>query len=240
MEGPQIIFVIPLFGGIPVTETIVNSWIIMAAIAILCKFLTHKMQKIPKGRQVIAEKLVLMVDNLVDQTMGKKGRKFAPYIATLFAFSLLGSLSSLLGMRPLTADLNTTLGWALVTFFMIQYYNIRTHGIKGYLKGFLQPLPLLLPMNIISEAVNPISMSFRHFGNIAAGVVITSLLYGALASASTLLLGWIPNAFIQSIPILQLGLPAILSIYFDLFTSFLQAFIFCMLTMVFVSNVMED
>ena len=224
MEGPQIIFVIPLFGGIPVTETIVNSWIIMAAIAILCKFLTHKMQKIPKGRQVIAEKLVLMVENLVDQTMGKKGRKFAPYIATLFAFSLLGSLSSLLGMRPLTADLNTTLGWALVTFF----------------KGFVQPMPLLLPMNIISEAVNPISMSFRHFGNIAAGVVITSLIYGALASASTLLLGWIPNAFIQSIPILQLGLPAILSIYFDLFTSFLQAFIFCMLTMVFVANVMEE
>ncbi len=197
------------------------------------------MQKVPKGRQVIAEKLVLMIDGLVEETMGKDKMRFAPYIGALFIYSAACSLSSLVGLRPPTADLNTTLGWALVTFLMVQYNSIRSHGVGGYLKSFLSPTPVMLPMNIMSEAVNPISMSFRHFGNIAAGTVITSLLYTGLAAASTALLGWIPNAFLSSIPILQLGLPALLSIYFDLFSSCLQAFIFCMLTMVFVANAID-
>ena len=239
MEGPKIIFEIPIFGGIPVTETIVNSWIVIVFIAFLCKFLTWKMQNVPKGKQVLAEKLVLMINGLVEQTMGKDKMRFAPYIGALFVYSATCSLSSLVGLRPPTADLNTTLGWALVTFAMVQYNSIRSHGILGYLKGFLSPTPVMLPMNIVSEAVNPISMSFRHFGNIAAGTVITSLLYGALAAASTVILGWIPNTFISTIPILQLGLPALLSIYFDLFSSCLQAFIFCMLTMVFVANAID-
>ncbi|MBQ7822374.1 MAG: F0F1 ATP synthase subunit A [Clostridia bacterium] len=237
MNGPKIMFEIPIFGGIPVTETVTNTWIIMAFIVLLSIWLTHDMKKVPSGKQVIAEKLVGMLYNMVEKNMGKGYVNFfAPYIGALFTLSALGSLSSLLGMRPLTADFSTTLGWALLSFMMIQGNNIRCNGIKGWLKGFIEPVPLLLPINIIGEIANPISMSFRHFGNIAAGMVITSLLYGALASLSAVVLQWIPNTFINSIPIFQLGLPAILSIYFDLFTSFLQAYIICMLTMVFVAN----
>lgn len=236
MNGPKIMFEIPLFGGIPVTETVTNTWIIMAFIVIVCIWLTHGMKKVPSGKQVIAEKIVGMLYNMVESTMGKGYISFAPYIGTLFTLSVLGSLSSLLGMRPLTADLSTTLGWALVTFVMVQGNNIRCNGVKGWLKGFIEPLPFLLPINLIGEIANPISMSFRHFGNIAAGMVITSLMYGALASLSAVLLQWIPSVFISSIPIFQLGVPAILSIYFDLLTSFLQAYIICMLTMVFVSG----
>lgn len=117
----------------------------------------------------------------------------------LMIFSLCGSLISLLGARPVTADFNTTLGWALVTFVMIQYNNIRAHGVKGYLKGFVQPIPLLLPLNIISEAATPVSMSFRHFGNLAAGVVITELVYSGLAALSTALLK-------IDIPVFQIGI----------------------------------
>ena len=148
-------------------------------------------------------------------------------------YSLCGSLISLLGARPVTADFNTTLAWALVTFVMVQWNNIRAHGIGGYLKGFVQPVPFLLPLNLISEAATPVSMSFRHFGNVAAGVVITELIYSALAGLTSLL-------FHIDIPILQIGLPAVLSLYFDLFTAVLQAFIFCMLTMVFISNAASD
>ena len=165
--------------------------------------------------------------------MGKKFMGYAPFILALMIFSVCGSLISLLGVRPVTADFNTTLGWSLVTFVLIQYNNIRAHKLGGYLKGFAQPLPFMLPLNLISEVATPISMSFRHFGNVAAGVVITTLIYGGLASLSTALLH-------ISVPILQLGLPAFLSIYFDLFTGFLQAFIFCMLTMVFISNAASD
>lgn len=237
MNGPQILFRIPIFGGIPVTETVVNTWIIMAVITALCIWLTRGMRTVPvKKRQLVAEKLVSMLYHLVESVMGKQYTKFAPYIGTLFTISIVGSLSSLVGMRPLTADLSTTLGWALVTFTMVQITNIRHHGVGGWLKSFTQPIVVMTPLNLISEIANPISISFRHFGNIAAGMVITSLLYGALASLSAVVLQIIPNAFISSIPIFQAGLPAVLSVYFDLFTSFLQAYIICMLTMVFVSS----
>ncbi len=229
MEGPKIIFTIPLLGGIPVTETVVNSWFIILAVFIACRLITRRLQKVPSGVQVLAEKYVTMVCKLVDDTMGKNKQRYAPYIGTVFLFSALGSLISLLGCRAVTADLNTTLSWALVTFVMTQWGGIRTKGLLSWLKGFLDPVPVMLPMNIMSELVNPISLSFRHFGNISAGMVITMLIYSGLAALTNIVFqGLLP------VPIFQLGLPAILSIYFDVFSGVLQAFIFCMLTMVFV------
>ncbi len=240
MNGPKIIFRIPILGGIPVTETIVNMWVIMAIIVAICIYLTRGMKVKPTcKKQIIAEELVKMLNGFVKGTMGEKHLKFAPYIGTLFIMSMAGSISSLFGVRPYTADLSVTLGWALVTFVMVQYFKIRTNGFIGYIKGFFDPVPFMLPMNVIGEIANPISMSFRHFGNIAAGMVITSLLYGALASLSAVILQFIPNAFLSSIPVFQLGLPAILSVYFDLFSSFLQAYIITMLTMVFVASANE-
>ena len=234
MEGPKILFRINLLGGINITDTIIASWCIILAVFIVSKILTRKLSKIPTRKtQLVAEKIVTMIDSLVESTMGKKFMGYAPFILALMIFSVCGSLISLLGVRPVTADFNTTLGWSLVTFVLIQYNNIRAHKLGGYLKGFAQPLPFMLPLNLISEVATPISMSFRHFGNVAAGVVITTLIYSGLAALSTTL-------FHISIPILQLGLPAFLSIYFDLFTGFLQAFIFCMLTMVFISNAASD
>ena len=232
VKGPEILWKI---GPVTITETIRNGWIIMAVIVLVCIWLTRGLRlRNPGKRQIVAEKLVSMVYNLVETTMGKKYTKFAPYIGTLFTFSILGSLSSLVGARPMTGDINTTLGWALVTFFMVQINNIRVNGVWGWLKGFAAPVPLMLPMNIISEFANPVSIAFRHFGNIASGIIISALVYAALAAGSEALLG---STFLSGIPILQIGIPAVLSIYFDLFTSFLQAYIICMLTMVFVSGV---
>lgn len=240
MNGPRILFRIPVLGGIPVTETVRNMWVIMAIIVGICIFLTRGLEVRPtRKRQIIAEKLVGMLNSFVNETMGAGHEKFIPYIGALFTMSICGSLSSLFGVRPYTADLSVTLGWALVTFCMVQFTSIKTKGVGGWLKGFIEPVPFLLPLNLVGEIANPISIAFRHFGNIAAGMVITSLLYGALASLSAIILGFIPNAFINSIPILQLGLPAVLSIYFDLFTSFLQAYIISMLTMVYVAGAGE-
>ena len=235
VSGPKILFE---YGSFHITETIVNGWIIMAVSVLLCIWLTRGLKvQGPSKKQIVAEKLVLMANNMVRGTMGEKYLSFAPYIGTLFAFSVLGSLSSLLGMRPMTGDLNTTLGWALVTFVLVQGNNIRVNGLGGWLKSFVQPVAVMLPMNIIGEIANPISMAFRHFGNIASGIVISTLIYSALGALSSTILSFIPVEFINSIPILQVGLPAMLSIFFDLFTGFLQAYIFCMLTMSFVSGV---
>lgn len=234
MNGPRIYTEIPIFGGIPITETMVNSWIVMAVIVIFALVATRKLQRVPGKLQSAVEIGVESLYKLVEDTMGKDKLSFAPYIGTLFLFSLLCSLSSLFGLRPPTGDLNTTAGWALVTFFLVQFNGIRRKGIKGWLKGFVEPIPFMLPLNIVSEFANPLSLAFRHYGNIAAGIVITSLVYQGLGGLSSAIFGsWLP-------PILQIGLPAILSIYFDLFTSVLQAFIFCILTMSFVAMAMDD
>ena len=238
VTGPGIVFTIPLLGGIRVSETIVNSWLIMAVLTVLAFWLTRDLKvRNPGKKQIVAEKLVLTVQSLVKEVMGVKNIAFVPYIGALFAFSMFSSLSSVTGLRPPTGDLNTTLGWALVTFFMVQFFNIKNKGLWGWIKGFFEPVVLMAPLNLIGEIANPISMAFRHFGNIASGIVITTLLYGALAKISEICLGWIP--FIGTIPLLQAGVPALLSIYFDVFTSFLQAYIISMLTMVYVSAANE-
>lgn len=235
MNGPKVIFTIPLFSGIEVTESIVNMWIIMAVLVLASVWLTRGLRlRNPSKKQLVLEKLVTMLNNLVKDTMGEKYMSFAPYIGTLFLISITGSLSSLTGLRPYTGDLSVILAWSVVTFVMIQANGIKQLGIGGYLRSFAQPAPFITPLNIISEIASPVSMTFRHFGNIAAGLVITSLVYGGLASLSSAVMSWIPNDFLASIPILQAGLPAVLSVYFDLFTSFLQAYIICMLTMVFI------
>ena len=237
MNGPKVIFTIPLFGGIKVTESIVNMWIIMAVLVIASIWLTRGLKvRNPSKKQLALEKLVTMLYSLVKDNMGEGYMSFAPYIGTLFALSIVGSLSSLTTIRPYTADLSVILSWAIVTFLMIQANNIRNHGVFGWLKSFSQPVAFITPLNIISEIANPVSMTFRHFGNIAAGLVITSLVYGGLASLSAAVLSWMPSEFLASIPILQVGIPAVLSVYFDLFTSFLQAYIICMLTMVFIKS----
>ncbi|MBR5535606.1 MAG: F0F1 ATP synthase subunit A [Clostridia bacterium] len=240
ITGPRILFEIPILGGIRITETIFNGWIVILLVSFLAWFLTRNMvTKNPGKRQLAAEKIYSMLMNLVEGVMGKKWTGFAPYIGALFAYSMFGSLLSLTGLRSVTGDLSTTGAMAILTTIMVIATNIRTNGVFGWLKSYTQPVALITPINIISEIANPVSMAFRHFGNIAAGIVITSLMYAALAAASNLILGWIPVEFIANIPILQVGLPAVLSIYFDLFTGFLQAYIICMLTMVNVSGAGE-
>jgi len=244
VTGAKILFKIPIFGGIPITETIINTWLVMALIVGVCIFLTRGMQVHARTRrQVIAEYLVGMVNNLVKSNMGERFMGYAPFIGALFSLSMLSSLSSLLGLYAPTGDLSTCAGWAILVFVVITYYKIKTQRIGGYMKSFTEPIFIMTPLNIIGEFATPISMAFRHFGNIASGSVVTLLLYGGLASLSTGILGLIPGALgdvLSQIPIFQLGIPAILSIYFDLFTSVLQAFIFCMLTMMYIKLACEE
>ncbi len=239
VTGARIWFTIPIFGGINITATQVNSMLVIALIAGLCAWLTHDLKVRPTTkRQLVAEYIVEAATNLVRSNMGEKFLGFTPFIAGLISLSALSSLLSLTGLYAPTADLNTELGWALMVFVLITYYKMKA-GVGVYAKSFLQPIPVLLPFNILSELATPISMAFRHFGNIASGGVISSLVYAALAVASHAVLGWLPG-FLGEIPWLQAGLPAVLSIYFDLFSGCLQAFIFCMLTMIYISMAAQD
>lgn len=236
ITGAKIYFEIPVFGGIPVTETQVNSLIVLVLVTILCLVLTHNLKVKPTSkRQLIAEWIVEKVEGLVKENMGEKFMSYTPFIAALLSLSAVSSLLSLITLYPPTADLNTIAGWAILVFGLITFYKIKTGGIGGYLKGFTEPIAVLTPFNILSEVATPISMAFRHFGNIVSGIVISTLVYAALAAASNALLGWLPG-LLGKIPFLQVGIPAILSIYFDVFSSLMQAFIFSMLTMLYIAN----
>ena len=240
INGPKILFTLPVFGGINISESIVHTWIVMAIITFVCWWLTRDLSVQNPGRkQIIAEKLVTMAQGLVDSNMGTQWREYTPYVATILAFSFLCSLMSVAGLRSPTADFSVTLAMALVTFTLIQYNYLKYKGFIGFFTRLTEPIIVMTPMNIIGEIATPLSLSLRHFGNIASGAVITALVYGALASLSKLILGWIPNTFIASIPIAQVGIPAVLSLYFDLFSSAIQAYIFCMLTMANISGTAE-
>lgn len=224
------------FGNI-VTQTTVSLFVVTIILLIMAKLATRNLGKRPGGLQVIVEKLVNMLYGLVEDTMGKHNAKFAPYIGTLFLSSIVGSLIGTTAIfRSATGDLSVTLAWALVTTGMVWYNNIKNFGFKAWLKGFTEPIVVMTPMNIVSEIAQPISMAFRHFGNVAGGSVLTSLIYAALAVATKAVFGWLPAKLLEVFPpILQAGVPAILSLYFDFFSGFVQAFVFCLLTMVYVA-----
>ncbi len=234
-NGAKIYFIIHTpIGDINITQTVISIFVVTIALLIIARLAGGKLSKRPGKFQVVVEKLVNMLYNLVEETMGKHNLRFAPYIGTIFLTSI---FSTLIGMtqlfRSATADLSVTLAWALVTTGMVWYYNIRNMGFFGWLKGFTEPIAVMTPMNIVSEIAQPISMAFRHFGNVVGGNVLTALIYTALAGLSNMALGWI-SAELALLPVFQIGIPAFLSIYFDLFSGFVQAFVFSLLTMVYV------
>ena len=217
-----------------ITQTTISLLAVTIILIIVARLATKRLTKRPGRFQVVVEKLVGMLYGLVEDTMGKHNLKFAPYIGTLFLSSIFGTL---LGMtqifRSTTADLSVTAAWALVTMGMVWYNNIKNFGFGTWLKGFTEPIVVMTPMNVISEIATPVSMAFRHFGNVAGGSMLTALIYTALAGLSQLIFGWLPG-LLGEIPFFQTGIPAILSLYFDLFASFVQAFVFSLLTMIYV------
>ena len=283
VDGAFIYFTLPILGGINITQTTVSHLIVTIFLCSLSIYLGKRLKKRPDGLQVMVEKGVMMLHNMVVETMGEHNAHWMPFIATIFLSSICGSFIGLTGfLRSSTADLSCTIVWALMVSVIIWYNNIKNNGFLGWLKGFTEPIVVMTPMNIISEIAQPISMAFRHFGNVAGGGVITTLIYTSLSMASAALLnviaanGWVMSAvllvagaaliflwkkngkklpmfvgivcavlgffgllqalgILSGVPVLAYGIPAVLSCYFDLFSGFVQAYVFTLLTMVYIS-----
>lgn len=217
-----------------ITEAQVNSWAVVIAVFFLCLYLTHGISaKAHTKRQLLLEWVIEQTENLVDGNMGKAFAGFAPFIASVIAISAFSSLVSLLGLYPPTSDINIIAGWAIAVAGIITYYRFKC-GPLGYVKSFCDPIGMA-PLNIINEIATPVSMTFRHYGNIISGVVVSVLVGAGLQGLSQLILGSIPG-ILGEIPLLQIGIPAVLSVYFDIFSGCLQAYIFAMLTMMYVSG----
>ncbi len=235
VTGAQIYYTVDMpLQPLYISEAQVVSLAVILAILGLCLFLTRHLKVRPTTkRQLIAEMIVEKTEALVRDNMGPRFMGFSPFIAAVMALSALSSLACLLGLYAPTSDINIVAGWAILVFILITHYKLKG-GVVNYLKGYLEPIPVMLPMNILSEFSTPISMSFRHYGNVLSGSVIAVLIASALNGLSSMVLGWLPG-FLGNIPWLRFGLPAILSLYFDIFSGCMQSFIFAMLTMLNIS-----
>ena len=213
-------------GEVLISDAVINTYIIVILLSIFAIYINSKIKKAnpnekPKGILNFIEILVDGVNSLVSSTMGEKHISFAPYIGTLALYLAVANLFGLLGFTPPTSNYSVTFTLAIMTFFLTQYYGLKYKGLGGYIKGFFEPIWFLFPINLIGELANPISLSFRLFGNVLSGVIIMTLLYGALGFLS---------------PIIA----PVFHGYFDIFSGLIQTFIFIMLTMVFVSMAAEE
>ena len=284
VTGAFVYFTIPILVGIPLTQTTVSSLVVALLLIFASIKLGKNLQKRPTGIQVLVEKGVSMIYNLTTSVMGAHNANWAPFMGTIFLSSLCGSLIGLTGfLRSSTADLSCVLVWAVMVSVIIWYNNIKHNGFLGWLKGFTEPIAVMTPMNIVSEIAQPFSMAFRHFGNVAGGGVISSIVYTAFGLLSAAVLnfiagyGWLMGTILMAagaglwllaskkrklllkivaaisfvlglfgllqgvgllsgVPVLSLGVPALLSCYFDLFSGFIQALVFTLLSMVYISG----
>lgn len=195
INGARILWTIenvPLLGKINITQTVFTGWLVMAIITVLCIWLGSGLKVTGISRkQAVAEMAVTALVKFVRNNMGTEFDRYIPLVGTIFITSIISNLISVLGIWSPTADLMTELGWALVVFVLITYHKIKSAGIGGYLKSFLDPIFVMAPVNILSELFTPISMACRHFGNILSGTVISALVYGALTGLSHTALGLI-------------------------------------------------
>lgn len=199
--------------------------LILIGFAIAANRAMRKATEEPTGFQNVVELIVEMLDGMIDGTMGKGAPKFYNYIGTIFIFILFSNISGLLGLRPPTADYGVTLPLGILTFILIHYNQFKYQKPKDIWADMCSPLPpwlpIWLPINLISEIAVPISLSLRLFANVLSGTVMMALVYG--------LLGLIATAW-----------PAALHVYFDLFSGAIQTYVFCMLTMTYISNARGD
>lgn len=283
VDGAFVYFTIPIFGGIPITQTTVSITVVTLLLVFACIKLGKNLQIRPTGAQVLVEKGVDLIYGLTVSAMGKHNAHWAPFMGTIFLSSIGGSLIGLTGfLRSATADLSCVLTWALIVSVVIWANSIKNNGVLGWLKGYTEPVAVMTPMNLISEVAQPLSMAFRHFGNVAGGGVISSIIYAAFSMLSAAVLGaiarfgwvmglvlvaagvaiWILNkkkkvifkilaivsfvlglfgllqalGLLSGVPVLALGVPAVLSVYFDVFSGFVQALVFTLLSMVYISG----
>lgn len=274
---------VTLFGFIQLSQTALSSILVTVILCVAGVLLGRNLHKRPTNAQVLVEKGVMMMHNMVVDTMGAHNAHWMPFICTIFLSSICGSYIGLFGfLRSTTADLSVTLTWSVMVSVIIWYQSIKRNGFLNWLKGFTEPIWVMTPMNIVSEIAQPFAMALRHFGNVAGGGVITSILYTALGLASTALMGFISKTVVApivlllvglalfylgrkkkkavmwifgivflliglcglleytgiltGIPILAYGIPAVFSAYFDVFSGFVQALVFTLLTMVYIAG----
>lgn len=208
-------FTIPVFGGIPIAESVAVSWIVMGVLVVLSIVLTRHLRVTePTRRQVALETAVTGLEHIFDGILGEKGRRYVPYMVTVLLYIGVSNIIGLFGFKPPTKDLNVTAALALMSIVLVETSGIRSKGLKGWLKSFADPSPVIAPMNLLEVIIRPLSLCMRLFGNVLGAFVIMELIK-------------------QLLPV---ALPVPFSLYFDIFDGLLQAYVFTFLTSMFIQE----
>lgn len=214
----RVAFYIPIGNGIPVPESCVMTWGIMAVVVIASILLVRKLKTVPKGSQCLLEIAINWMNNFFLEILGPKGKKYLYFLETLLIYIGISNVIGIFGFRPPTKDMGVTATLALFAITLIQYCGIRERSFKGWLHSFVEPIPLMLPMNILELMIKPLSLCMRLFGNVLGAFVVMELIK----------------------MVIPVGLPLVFSFYFDIFDGCIQAYVFVFLTSLFMSEAMEE
>lgn len=214
----DVVFTIPIFGGIPIYESVVVTWIIMLAVLLICVLLVRNLKVENPGRkQIVLETAVQGLYNFFKGTIGEHGTAYIPYLMSVVLYIGIANLIGLIGLKPPTKDMNVTVALAVMSIVLIEVAGVRQKGTKGWLKSFAEPMPIVLPINVLEVFIKPLSLCMRLFGNVLGSFVIMELLKIVVP------------AF----------LPAVFSCYFDIFDGLIQAYVFVFLTSLFIKEATE-
>lgn len=214
----ETVFTIPIFGGIAVGESVVVSWIIIAALVVVSFLLTRNLKVENPGRgQIILETAVSALHNLVGEMVGEEGKRYVPYLMTVLIYIGISNIIGLVGFKPPTKDLTVTIALAVMSIVLIEFAGIYAKGPKGWIKSFAQPVAIMTPFNILEIVIRPLSLCMRLFGNVLGAFVIMELIK-------------------QIVPVV---LPVPFSLYFDIFDGLIQAYVFVFLTSLFIKEAVE-
>ncbi len=212
------VFTIPIFGGMEVSESVVVTWIIMAVLALISFCLVRNLKiENPGKKQLILESAIGFLNDFFKDLLGEEGKRYIPYLITVIIYIGIANLIGLFGLKPPTKDLNVTAALAIMSIFLIEYSGFYKKGLKGWLKSFAQPVPVILPINILEIFIKPVSLCMRLFGNVLGSFVIMELIK----------------------ILVPIAIPVPLSFYFDIFDGLIQAYVFVFLTALFMKEQME-
>jgi len=215
----ETVFTIPIFGGIPISEAIVVTWIIMGILAIVAILLVRDLRvENPNKKQIVLETAIGGVYQFFEDSMGSHGKRYIPYMITVGLYIGVANLIGLLGFKPPTKDMNVTIALAIMSILLIEIAGVQQKGLKGWLKSFAKPVPIILPINILEVFIRPLSLCMRLFGNVLGAFVVMELIK-------------------LLIPVF---IPVVFSLYFDIFDGLIQAYVFVFLTSLFIGEAIEE
>ena len=215
----ETVFTIPIFGGIPISEAIVVTWIIMGVMTLLAIIFVRNLKvENPGKKQIVLETAIGGMYHFFEDSMGSHGKRYIPYMITVGLYIGVANLIGLFGFKPPTKDMNVTIALAFMSILLIEIAGVKQKGFKGWIKSFAQPVPIILPINILEVFIRPLSLCMRLFGNVLGAFVVMELIK-------------------LLIPVF---IPVVFSLYFDIFDGLIQAYVFVFLTSLFIGEAIEE